>query len=111
MVAVKHREVLLVRLIKVFEHFESFIVNLCFQLQIGFKRIFCGDKVLYLVKRRNKIESDRNAYRRADSAHVLRTVNGFDGVSRDVGKELAGKVVQSAAVLTFLSLASSIQRL
>ena len=97
MVAVKQCEVLFVRLIKVFEHFKALIVNLGFQLQIGLKRLFCGDKVLNFVKRRNKVKPDCNAYRRADRAHVLRTVNRFDSVSRDIGKELAGKVVQRAA--------------
>ena len=60
-------------------------------------RFYNEQGIINFVKRRNKVKPDCNAYRRADRAHVLRTVNRFDSVSRDIGKELAGKVVQRAA--------------
>ena len=94
---VEHRKVLFVLLVEVFEHFEAFVVDFIFQLKVGVKRLFCGDKLLYFVKRGNNAHSDADASGSTHGTHVLRVVNGFDDVSRDIGKHLAGEVGKRTA--------------
>lgn len=118
-VCVEDCKILFVLLVQGFEHFKAFVVNFLFQLKVGVKRLFCRDKLLDFVKRRYYAQAYAHASRCADSTDILRIVNGFDDVSRDVCKHLTSEVGKCAAThesdnvgrLTFFADASSIQRL
>ena len=96
-VCVEDCKTLFVLLVQGFEHFKAFVVNFLFQLKVGVKRLFCRDKLLYFVKRGDNAQTYADARRRAHRADVLRIVNGFNDVTRDVCKHLASEVGKRTA--------------
>ena len=95
-VSVEDCKVFLVRLIEICVNLVVSVVN-GLECGVRFKDLSRRAKLFRFADILYKTRADGNRYRRADSAYILRTVNGFICSSRAVCKYLAGDIVKSSA--------------
>ena len=95
-VSVEDCKVFLVRLIEICVNLVVSVVN-GLECRVRFKDLSRRDKLFRFADILYKTRADGYCYRRADSANILRTVNGFNGSARAVCEYLAGDIVKSTA--------------